>query len=163
MGRSLGVTLLFVAALVLVVSIGRDVPEAVRPFDYQPVVEQARRAAPYDILAPRNLDDGWYSNGAAYTPSADGTRWHVGFVSSDGEYIGIDQSDGDVDRFVQEMLVGFKPDGTTSVAGVGWERWRKTDGRTRDRALVRVSDDVATVIIGTGSFSQIEDFVATLQ
>jgi hypothetical protein len=122
--------------------------------DYTASLEQARRYAPYPVAAPEGLGKDW-------TPTSDTfdatdphkVAWHLGFVSTDKEYVGVEQSNAAPAAFISEVTLGGKRlgTGTVSAGGVQWEQWKSK----RYTALVRQEQGYTTVVLGTGPLAQI--------
>ncbi len=89
-------------------------PESPAPaIDYATIVEQARPAAGFELLAPSSLPKGWKATSASFNID----WWHLGVLTDDEEYIGLEQIKGGVDRAIERFADGSKADGT------GRHRW----------------------------------------
>ncbi|WP_407560841.1 DUF4245 domain-containing protein [Streptomyces sp. 184] len=128
---------------------------------YSQELGQARRAAPYPVVAPVGLPDDWRANSVTYRGTGDhGTTWHLGFVTPDEEYVAVEQGSERPDSFVRKVTHEARPTGETrQVAG---EEWARYEGRQYD-ALVHKGDGVTTVVTGTGSLKQMERVAAALK
>jgi len=123
----------------------------------------ARAAVTYPVLAPVGLPDGWRATSVRLSPAGDGkTQWHMGWLSREDRYFGLEQSDDDRSDLLADVLDGTREDGTSLVAGQPWDRLRESGGDVRDRVLVRTVDGVTTIVNGTGSYAELERFAATL-
>src|SRR5215210_2846011 len=90
------------ALLVLLVGIGvfvvlRDVnrvdpADPVRPVDYVQPARFAQKAAPFQVLTPRHLPQGWTATSVRFDPTGDELSWHVGVLTEDRRYIGLEQA-----------------------------------------------------------------------
>lgn len=167
--RSLAVILLpiLVITLLFTRNLG-DHPVTV--VDWQPVLAQARSQAPYAVLAPTNLPETWrptqvrwvkagdpYLNGA---PAVRNT-WVLGFLAPDDTYIAVNQGDSQLPDMVREDTRAGLPDGRSTIAGTGWDRFLTSDERTR--SLVLSTPKVTTVVVGDTSYELLESFAATLR
>lgn len=123
--------------------------------DYATIVDQARPAAGFDLLAPSKLPKGWEANSASLNID----WWHLGVVTNDDEYIGLEQIKGSTDRAVDRFAEGSKADGTATVDGKTWSVRR---GPLKRTTYVRSDGDVATLVVGTTSRSVIEDYISSL-
>ncbi len=131
-------------------------PESpVNAIDYATIVEQARPAAGFDLLAPTSLPKGWKATSATLNIE----WWHLGVLTDDDEYIGLEQIKGSVDRAVDRFADGSKPDGTAEVDG---ETWSVRKGPLERTTYVRSDGDVTTLVVGTTSRSEIEDYISSL-
>ena len=101
MVRSLAVILI---PLVIITVLFTDLPEdrPVTEVDWRPVLATARRDAPFPVLAPTNLPEGWRATQAEWVevgePHLDGqpsvrNLWQLGFLNPDDVFIGLDQGD----------------------------------------------------------------------
>ncbi|MEO3762913.1 DUF4245 domain-containing protein [Streptomyces sp. B8F3] len=128
---------------------------------YSQELGQARRAAPFPVVAPVGLPDDWRANSVTYRGTGDhGTTWHLGFVTPDDEYVAVEQGSENADRFIRKVTQHARPTGESrQVAGTEWDQYR---GKDYD-ALVHKGDDVTTVVTGTGSLTQMERMAAALQ
>ncbi len=171
------------ALLVLILGIGvfvvlRDVtrvdpPDPVRPVDYVQPARFAQEEAPYEVLTPRALPEGWTATSVRFQPAAEDRSWHVGVLTEDQRYIGIEQAE----RTPEAMVADFVDEeaqegGEVDIDGRTWRVW--TDpGRdpgadpgtapAGDLALVREDDDATTLVVGTVSQDELGEFVATLR
>ncbi len=161
MVMSMAVVLLIVGFVVLFIP--RPHTDAVRVVDYTSVLGLARSDAPYPILAPVGLSDRWRATSVRYSgesPDSDRT-WHLGFVTPDDAYAGVEQSNGDRDTFVEEVTNSGDPEGTTEIDGRTWER-RQRQSKLQ-RSLVLVEPGMTTVVTGTASWSELRELAAALR
>ncbi len=142
----------------------RDEPNPVRVVDYAPTLAAAREAASFPVLAPEGLPEGWRATNVSFEQvDDDESRWHLGFVTPDDEYVSIDQSNGDADDLLEEVLTATAEDGSSTAAAASWQRLVEVDVRDPDRAIVRTVDGVTTVVLGTGPYEQLEEFAERLR
>ena len=136
----------------------------VREITYERELEGARQKAGYAVLAPVGLDDGWRATSVRLTDEGDGnTLWHMGWLSPNDRYVGLEQTDDGRDDLLDELFHATRPDGTSLVRGQHWERLREVGDDPADYALVRTDNGVTTVVLGTGGYRQLEAFAETLQ
>ncbi len=161
MVRSLALVLAFVPLIAGAVFLSR--PEAVpQPVvDFRAVAAQAKEAVDLPLSVPRGLD-AWRCTVARLDGSGDATVWRLAFLTPAEEYVGLEQAGGDPRRFLAERLVGWVRDGAADRSAGGWQRWVERDEEPADRALVRVRDGVATVVVTTGDYALAELFAASL-
>lgn len=161
MVRSLALVLAFVPLIAGAVFLSRPevVPQPV--VDFRAVVAQAEQASDFPLLVPRGLDT-WRCTVARFDGSGDTTVWRLAFLTPAEEYVGLEQAGGDPRRFLAERLVGWARDGAADQPAGGWQRWVERDDEPADRALVRVRDGVATVVVTTGDYALAELFAASL-
>jgi hypothetical protein len=166
--RSLAVILIpLVVLTVLFTDVPKDRP--VSEVDWRSVLATARREAPFPVLAPTKLPDGWRATQANWTavgkPSETGqlsvrNLWQLGFLNSDNVFIGLDQGDLLADDLVAEQSRAGTADGESAVNGQVWQRLVSPDGRTR--SLVRRDPTVTAVISGDLPYAALETYAGTL-
>lgn len=151
---------LVVGAYVAFREVNRTTPDSpVEPVDWRPAADFAREQADFPVVAPRELPEGWIATSVRYE-RGDEQAWHLGVLTDEERYIGLEQSQDSVatmvERFVDEEA---EADGSTSVDGRSWEVWRDD----RDTALVREADGVTTLVVGTVGRERLEDYVELLE
>jgi hypothetical protein len=86
-----------------------------------------------------------------YVPGDDAT-WHIGVLTDEDKYVGIEQAVGGVEVLVDEYAAESDPEGTVDVGGVEWELLREGDETT----LVRDDGGSATLVTGDASQADVE-------
>ena len=168
MVRSLAVILI---PLVIITILFTDLPDdrPVTEVDWRPVLATAHRDAPFPVLAPTNLPEGWRATQAEWVevgePSLDGqpsvrNLWQLGFLNSDDVFIGLDQGDLQADDLVDDQTRAGTADGESVVGGQFWQRLLSPDGRTR--SLVRRDATVTSIVSGDLPYAALEAYAATL-
>jgi hypothetical protein len=155
------VLVLVVALFVAFRAINRTQPEAeVDAVDYTRPAEFAREQARFPVLAPAELPEGWRATSVRFDNGRD-QAWHVGFLTEADEYVGLEQADESaadlVERYVDEDAT---EGGSVTVDGDEWQRWTDEGG---DTALVRETDEVTTLVVGTVDEKTLMEFVHTLR
>ena len=154
--RSVAVIGLIVLGLYAFGKLFTQEPDSPTPaVDYATIVDQVRPVAGFDVLAPPSLPKGWKANRASY----DIEGWHLGVLTDDEEYIGLDQAKVSVDRAVERFADGSKAAGTAEIDGETWSVRTGPEGRT---TYVRQVGDATTVVVGTPSRRVIEDYISSL-
>jgi len=165
MARSMVVVLIPVAFIAGLVGLLRPSSEIVRDVEWQPALESARGAAEYALVGPESVPEGWTATRVAYetgTSSADGV-WRMSFVTAEGTYVGLVQRPGEQERVVREELPDVEPDGTSTVGGETWDRYLERDVAEPDQALVVERSDSVVLILGSGGYSELEEFASWLR
>ncbi|QKW24410.1 DUF4245 domain-containing protein [Kitasatospora sp. NA04385] len=127
---------------------------------YRVELASAKRAAPYPLLGPQQLPDGWTATSVTYGRN-DKSRaaWHLGLNTASGQYAAVEQADGKPEDVVERNVPGAEPDGTATVAG---QEWQRVQG-DRYRALVRPAGDTGTTVLtGTASYEELAQLAETL-
>ncbi len=162
-----GLTGALIAVLVLIAAIWglsrfqhRDPADPTPSIDYASELAAAQESAPFDVLAPDSLPPGWRATSAAWRPGAGESSWHLGLLTAQGEYVGLEQGNSPPTDFVKTHTPATEPGEPVVVAGQPWETLSASGGR--EHALVRQDDGVTTVITGTAPMSELEAFAASL-
>jgi hypothetical protein len=140
----------------------RPKEEKVRAIEYSAQLEDAKKVAPW-VLGPPSLPAGWQATSAEFrAPEQSPITWHLGIVTTEKKYVGLEQSNVIGQSYQNEELGKTEDVGTSTVAGVVWQR--KTLLERRDeQALVRVGSGVTTIVTGNAGFQTLETFAATLR
>ncbi|MQS09925.1 DUF4245 family protein [Streptomyces sp. IF17] len=137
--------------------------DPVRPVEYRVEANTAARAAPYELLTPRDLPEEWRATSVRYRAADEhGAVWRLGFMDPENEYAALAQTDtvGDAsDAFVADLTRGAEATGETVRLGD-----REWDWMTGDRfdALVSTDPDGTVVVTGTAPRERLEFFADSL-
>ena len=178
--RSLGglvgamvILLAFVVVFIAFRGLVRDNPDAplVDPVDYAPVVGPAAAQTGWPVAAPDPLPEGWVARSVRFEPPP-GPSWHLGIITDEQEYVGIEQSVATVPSML-EAYVGEDAvaDGAVELAlpvapgdaagdPVTWRRWRDGGG---DIALTTRVDDQVLLVVTTGEEETLREAVDSLR
>ena len=122
-----------------------DPASPVRAVDYARDVPVAREAADFDLVAPPNLPRGWQATTVRYSP-APGAHWHLGVLTDQRRYVGLEQSRDSERSMVQEFVDESASRGRPAdVAGEAWSTYTDPGG---DLALVRRAGTTTTLVVG---------------
>ncbi len=163
MVRSLGVVLAVVLVIVLITI--RTHGQQVRVVDYTSTLTEARRVAPFAVLAPEKLPTEWEATSGDYSPSqvtgkAGIVLWHVGYVTPAQQYAGFEQTNDTVAHVLDAQIGPVRQDGASAVNGVTWTRWTGDNGR---HAISLVQGKASLVVHGTAGWPELEQFAAALR
>jgi hypothetical protein len=162
---------LIVIPLVVIAIIFTNVPDdhPVKEVDWKPVLATARQQAPYEVLAPTNLPQGWRATRVNWVPlggpylngeASPRNLWQIGFLTPEDVYIDLNQGDMRTQDMVDEQSREGTPDGNSVIAGQTWQRLLSPDGRTRSLVL---HGPVATAIVSADlPYEALEAYAATL-
>ncbi|MFE0457994.1 DUF4245 domain-containing protein [Kitasatospora sp. NPDC058965] len=134
--------------------------DPVKVVDYSAALASAKRAAPYPVLAPEGLSDKWRATSVTYQKDATGhAGWHLGFVTPDGKYASVEQSDEPKGDLLKTVVAGFAPDGGSTIAGQSWDRYQGD----RYRAVTETSGSATTLVAGSASYAELEQLAQALR
>ena len=159
---SLAVVGSVIAALFLVTY--RPKPEAgPKPVDWQTTAATAQGQATYRLLTPTGLPASWIATSARFQTTAKSEGhpvWHLGFVTGEQKYAGLEQSDQNPATFVREQIDGGQPEGSVTIKGQSWQSFGA--GASGYRSLVRPAQGSTVVVQGNASESELEQFAGAL-
>ncbi|MGJ3507545.1 DUF4245 domain-containing protein [Enemella sp. A6] len=168
--RSMALLVLPVLGLLALITVVPEDDENINPVDWQPILAQAREAAPYQVLAPVGIPEGpgqWMARHARWTTSAEsipddvgGNHWMLAFLDPGRTYIALHQTDAPALPTMQKLTREGVRDGEQQIGGRTWEQRVSPDDRTR--ALVWQDGEVITVVVGDTGYEQLAAFVSTL-
>lgn len=165
-------TLLVIVVPVALIMIffSRTLPDyPVQEVDWRPVLAEARKSAPYPVVAPEGLPDTWRPTKVVWVakgnPHLNGDAsvrnlWELGFLDPHDIYISLHQGDARPELFVDDVTRQGYADGQSVVGGQTWVRYLSPDERTR--SLVLSSPKVTTIVVGDTTYEALEAFAGTL-
>jgi len=162
----ISMVLIMVAVLAWVMMVPRVRDISQPAVDVTSVALLVRQETGWTISQP-HLPAGWKATNARFDSAADGVRtWHAGYLSPDGNYLSIDQTDvaGATDNWVSALTSNGQGEGTVSAAGRSWHKLSSRD--TVQRSLVSRgpgAHDLATVLSGTAPYTELVQFAEALQ
>ena len=162
---------LIVIPLVVIAILFTNTPDdhPVREVDWKPVLATARKEAPFEVLAPTNLPEGWRARRVAWVPlgqphlngeASPRNLWQIGFLSPDDVFVDLNQGDARPRELVDQQSREGTPDGNSAIAGQSWQRLVSPDGRTK--SLVLHGPTATTVVSADLPYPALEAYVATL-
>lgn len=138
-----------------------DPPSPVDEVDYTKAADHARDNAGFDVLAPPSLPAGWRATSVRFVNGAE-SRWHLGLLTDDDQYVGLEQSDDSIRSMVRTHVDRrAERAGGVTIAGDRWTRWTDDGG---DVALVRRSAGTTSLVVGHDvPHNELQSFVASLR
>lgn len=140
-----------------------DEPE-VPVAQWGPVVAEARKSAPYQVMAPTALPDSWKPVRARFH----GNELQLGFLAPGDVYHEVKQRPGATQPgFVRDITRGGIEEGTSTVQGRTWTRYLSEDERSRCLVSVTGKDGDAaskpstTVACADLPYEGVEAFVGS--
>ena len=167
------VLLLGVGAFVVLRDVNRTDPGSpVQAVDYERPEQFAQEVAPFEVLAPEELPEGWIATSVRFEDRSP-TSWHLGLLTDEERYIGIEQAERPLRAMVGDFVDEEAREGATvEVAGATWATWTdperdpaadpSTDPEG-DLALVREDGGTTTLVVGTVSQDALVSFVESLR
>jgi hypothetical protein len=123
----------------------QDPQSPVSEVEYSQAADFARKQASFEVLVPSSLPDGWRATTVEYVPGTN-DRWHLGLLTDQDRYVGLEQSDDSVgtmvETYVDEEATKGEP---VQVGGEPWSSYTDSGG---DLALVRRQGGVTTLVVG---------------
>lgn len=151
---------LAVVAFLIVVT-WRPKQEKVNAVEYTAQLQDARKAAPW-VRGPEPMPTGWTATSVEFRhPQQEPITWHLGTVTNEKKYVGLEQSNVTTGKFPTEKLGRTSDDGTATVAGVTWQRKILLD-RKDENALILVGSGVTTIVTGNAGYPALEAFASAL-
>lgn len=154
--RSMGVLALVILAIWGFGKIFTQTPDAPTPsVDYAATLKSARPAADFALLAPPALPAGWKATSVRFDPQS----WHLGVLTADGDYIGLEQAKISVDRAADQFAKGSAAAGT---ARIGSETWNVRKGPRHYLTYVRSQGGLTTLVTGDAPRRTVEGYISSL-
>ena len=159
----IGAMLVLVAAIVgfvLLRDLNREVPDSpVEAVDYARTAAYAREQASFEVLAPDELPEGWKATTVGFVP--DPSRWHLGVLTDQGNYVGLEQADSSVASMVSTYV---DPEATHGKpVTIDGETWVSRSDSGGDTALVRREGEVTTLVVTTADEDVLVDYIESLR
>lgn len=152
----------FIVVAFLAVVTWRPKSEKIRAVEYTAQLADARAVAPW-VRGPEPMPAGWTATSVEFrAPEQSPMTWHLGIVTDQKKYVGLEQSNVTGKAFQAEELGKTSDDGTSTVAGVVWQRKALLD-REDEHALVLIGSGVTTIVTGNAGYQALETFAATLR
>jgi hypothetical protein len=162
---------LAVVGVVIAVILGitwRSKPDGLSTVNWQEAATNAVAIAPWPILVPGDLPEGFAATSARIEAESYGepgqARWILGFVSNDNQYVSLWQSDGPSAKVIGAATNNGACEGKISIAQVEWTKC--TSLKPQTNSLVRTEEvlggEITYVVFGTLDFAQLELFAASL-
>lgn len=138
-----------------------DVENPVKPIDISQPVEYAREQAKFPLLAPDELPEGWIATSVRFGGSGRQQTWHLGMLTEDQKYVGLEQQQETVDDMVEQHVDEEAERGDdVEIDGETWQTFTDEDD---DLALVRETPEVTTLVVGRVDQETLEELLATLR
>lgn len=102
--------------------------QPVRTADWNAWVKAGRADDALRLYAPAALPDGWRSTSATYQGGRD-ARWHLGLLTDEGKYVGLEESYESADDLVERIVDENATQGPdVTIDGETWQSWTDAGG-----------------------------------
>jgi hypothetical protein len=152
----------FIVVAFLMIVTWRPKEEKVRAVEYTAQLQDARKLAPW-VRGPEPMPSGWTATSVEFrAPQQSPVTWHLGVVTAEKKYVGLEQSNVTASAYQFDKLGKTADDGTSTVAGVTWQRKKLLD-RDKEQALVLIGSGATTILTGNAGYQALETFAAALR
>jgi hypothetical protein len=135
---------------------GRNRPVEVDP---APALASAE-AAGMAVATPTDLGENWVPVSAVFQEVEHGLTLRIGYLTPDGPSVQLVQSTVPAEELLPaELPDEAVPAGTLDVAGEPWQLYQNRDG---ERALVLLTPDLTTLVVGATTDAQLHQLAASL-
>jgi hypothetical protein len=144
-----------------------EVQGPIRPdVDVAQVFADFRVAEPFAVLEPNGLNSDWTPNSAWFEPAAtsdiDAGMLHVGYVTPDGSYAEMRQTDGNRRAAIAEWVDDAARVDGTRISGRRWDVVESA--KTGKQALVTTTDQGTTVVVtGKAGLDELRQLAGSLR
>ncbi|MFF0264452.1 DUF4245 domain-containing protein [Kribbella sp. NPDC004536] len=162
-GNMVGALVICLAVVAfLIIVTWRPKHEQVNAVEYTAQLQDARKTASW-VRGPEPMPTGWTATSEEFrAPQQEPMTWHLGVVTNEKKYVGLEQSNVTTPKFQADKLGRTSDDGTSAVAGVTWQRKILLD-RKGENALVLVGSGVTTIVTGNAGYPALEAFASVLR
>ena len=152
----------FIVVAFLMIVTWRPKHEQVKAVEYTAQLEDARKVAPW-VRGPEPMPSGWTATSVEFrTPEQAPITWHLGVVTNEKKYVGLEQSNVTGGKYQSDELGRTSDDGTSTLGGVTWQRKVLLD-RKEENALVLVGSGATTIVTGNAGYPALEAFASALR
>ena len=144
-----------------------EVQGPVRPsVDVSQVFSDVEVSNPFPVLEPTGLPEDWTPTSAWFEPAGvasaiNGGVLHVGYVTPDGSYAEVRQTDGDQRSAVAEWADDAEPIDTVTVAGTIWDVVESPE--TGKQGLVTTVSGTTIVVTGKAELTELQELANSLK
>lgn len=144
-----------------------EVQGPVRPMvDVEQIFTDVRLGDTFAVLEPVGLPDGWTATSAWFDTeqvSGDigGGVLHVGYLTPDGSYAEVRQTDGDADAAVDDWVDGAVPAGEVEIGEATWQVVESEE--TGKQGLVLTEGGITIVVTGKAEQGELEELAGSLR
>jgi hypothetical protein len=160
MALSLGILIVPIALLLIFyrVFFDGDAPVTV---DAGPVLQEARQAAAFPVVAPAGLGSDWHTSSATFGTTAGGATLRIGYVDPGKDPLQLVESSVATTTLIREELTAAAQPQMTSFRTANGV-WRLYNGRPGEKALVLADGSRTIIVVGKADESSLEKLAASL-
>jgi len=160
------VTVLVVVAFAAFRGLTRDnEPTPVRAVDYATWVKAGRADGKLALLVPDPLPLGWRATSASYATGS-APAWHLGLLTSEDSYVGVEEARESVDDLVAEHVDADATQGdAVRIGGQRWQSWTDAGGDYAVGRSLKGPDGTpeSVLVVGTAPADQVREVAASLR
>ncbi len=144
-----------------------EVQGPVRPsVDVSQVFRDVEVSNPFLVLEPTGLSEEWTPTSAWFEPVGvasviNGGVLHVGYVTPDGSYAEVRQTDGNPKAAVAEWVDDGEPVDAVTVAGTTWDVVESPD--SGKQGLVTTVNGTTVVVTGKAELTELQELASSLK
>lgn len=159
MALSLAVLLVPIALLLLFyrLVLDGDKPVAVDP---EPVLQEARSAAVFEVAAPQGLGADWHVQSATFKRESGGATLRLGYADPDAKPLQLIESSLATTTLIPAEL-GKDPEAVGTFRA-GARTWQRYDGRPGEDALVLLEKGRTILVVGPAEEQNLETLASSL-
>lgn len=138
-----------------------DPTDPARTVSYSAALAEARQQSPFPVVAPEPVPPGLRATSVSWDGVGARKSWHLGFLTSHQEYVGLYEGTGPAADFVSASTPATHRGADVDIDGSSWQTLTGSGGS--ETAFVRTTGGVTTVVTGTADVELLKGFVASLR
>jgi hypothetical protein len=153
--------LVLAVAVALLAALPRPDSAEVRVVDPSHAIAQAASQPGFPVYLPMPLPAGWYPNSARFDHAKTGPHLHIGYLTPDHAYAGLEESSGtNRTLFVTNMAAGAVFQEAVLIDGQLWVH--VASDRKKQDSLVWYGPQTTVIVTGTTTVQNLTAFAASL-
>lgn len=118
----------------------------------------------WDPAVASGLPKGWQPVNVRLVPAdKQPDTWQAGYDAPGGSYARVVQTKDGSPSWVQAQTDDSRAAGSVTIDGVRWDKLDRADGGERSLVRSEPLEGLTTVVTGTGDWSQVQKFAASLK
>lgn len=160
------VTVLAVSVFAGINALKTDHDESpVKPVDYTAMQRAGRADGKLLTMAPPRLPSGWKATSATYETGTT-PLWHLGLLTGDGKYVGVEEALGGVEDLVEKHVDAEAEQGEdVTIGDHTYETWTDAGGDYAVSRTIRMNGTAyeSWLVVGTAPEETIREFAGSLE